>query len=121
MIDPELLEYAESAGYYTHIENVENGINFKSRRAKDGPNFYQLLSRYSNAFRLSGNTIEPVQQEIANLTLENAHEKNVSGHPAEGKEHDVTLSITASGQLELNDDHTEVTGGNLEITYNYYL
>lgn len=122
MISPEMLEYAEENGYYIHKQNIGDGLNSNYGNKNHGPNFYELLSQYNDSFTISNNTIEPTKQEIAYIRLEDSYRVNhPSGNPTKQKTTDVGLSIEATGQLELNEEHTKVVSGHLEILYNYHL
>lgn len=122
MIDSEILEQAEENGYYIYKQNLDDKLDSDYGNKNHGPNFYKLLSQYSDSFLISNNTIKPTKQEIAYIRLENSYKINhPSGNPSKQKTTDVGISIEATGQLKLNEEHTKVVGGHLEIIYNYHV
>lgn len=118
-VDTVILEQAEKDSYYTFsIKNV-SGLELTKSGEKAVPNMYRLFSEYSDEFELQNNTIKAKTQVIEHKTVSKGL-RNTPQNPVEGETFDLEMEVEVLGELHLNDEHTEVINGNLEVYIDIY-
>lgn len=118
-VDTVILEQAEKDNYYTfNTKNVE-GLKLTKSGEKALPNAYKLFSEYPDEFELQNNTITPKNQVIDHKTVSKGL-KNTPRNPVEGETFELEIEVEVVGELQLNDEHTEVINGDLEVYMTLY-
>jgi len=113
MIEPEKLEYAENDGYYEYEIDVAYEVNMNKNRIRDeSPNSYKFIKNHSEHFVIENNILKPKYDEIIVKNIEDGHHV---GYGPNEKVFDVNMVVYVNGELELNEDHTKVIGGEMKV------
>lgn len=122
MLVPEELESAEADGYYVYNEIEPDRISLSTQVKNSSPNFYELLTNFSDQFERTKDTIKPINEVILDdYVLPKEQTINNERLYGAGSITDVPVKLTilVTGSLQVKGE--TVIDGNMTVTYDFYI